>query len=121
MPIDYTIYPNNWKEIRERILHRADHKCEFCGLLNYSSVLSVLYLNNRIWLNNLNDMQTILNTQSMDTEIYNTKVVKVVLTIAHLDHDPRNHNVTDDRLRALCQLCHLKYDKKCKILAKTKL
>lgn len=34
----------------------------------------------------------------------------VVLTIAHLDHDHENHAVTDDRLAALCQACHLGYD-----------
>ena len=36
---------------------------------------------------------------------------KVILTIAHLDHDPENWQVTDDRLAALCQKCHLRYDK----------
>lgn len=35
---------------------------------------------------------------------------KVVLTIAHLDHDSENHDVLDDRLAALCQACHLRYD-----------
>lgn len=34
----------------------------------------------------------------------------VVLTIAHLDHDHSNAEVTDDRLAALCQRCHLTYD-----------
>lgn len=36
--------------------------------------------------------------------------VKIVLTIAHLDHDEENNEVSDDRLQALCQRCHLKYD-----------
>ena len=36
---------------------------------------------------------------------------KVVLTIMHLDHDPENENITDDRLRAACQRCHLNYDR----------
>lgn len=36
--------------------------------------------------------------------------VKVVLTVAHLDHDETNWNVSIDRLRALCQRCHLRYD-----------
>ena len=38
---------------------------------------------------------------------------KVILTIAHLDHDSENWQVSDDRLRALCQKCHNNYD--CKI------
>lgn len=40
----------------------------------------------------------------------NEKQVKVVLTVAHLDHDETNHSVSDDRLAALCQICHLSYD-----------
>ena len=33
---------------------------------------------------------------------------RVILTVAHLDHDPSN--CSDDNLRALCQKCHLSYD-----------
>lgn len=36
---------------------------------------------------------------------------RVILTIAHLDHDPENWDVADDRLKALCQRCHLNYDR----------
>lgn len=35
MPCDYKKYPVNWKEIREEILRRAEHKCELCGAENY--------------------------------------------------------------------------------------
>jgi 5-methylcytosine-specific restriction endonuclease McrA len=35
---------------------------------------------------------------------------RVVLTVAHLDHDVRNNS--HDNLRALCQRCHLRYDAK---------
>lgn len=34
---------------------------------------------------------------------------QVVLTVAHLDHTPEN--CSDDNLRAMCQRCHLAYDK----------
>lgn len=34
----------------------------------------------------------------------------VVLTVAHLDHDPRNNG--DENLAALCQRCHNRYDAK---------
>lgn len=33
---------------------------------------------------------------------------KVVLTVAHLDHDPENCDLAN--LRAMCQRCHLSYD-----------
>ena len=29
-------YPSNWKQIRADILKRADNKCEFCGIANYT-------------------------------------------------------------------------------------
>lgn len=35
---------------------------------------------------------------------------KIVLTIAHLDHDETNFGVSDERLQALCQRCHTRYD-----------
>lgn len=33
----------------------------------------------------------------------------VVLTVAHLDHTPEN--CADDNLEAMCQRCHLRYDR----------
>lgn len=115
MPIDYSRYPPNWKtEIVPRILERAEHKCELCGLENGQKVWSVAvwlkdgsrYKVKRIWLSDDGDMIR-LKAVSVNGE---TKKVKVVLTIAHLDHDETNHDVADDRLRAWCQHCHLNYD-----------
>jgi len=37
------------------------------------------------------------------------KVIKIILTIAHLDHDINNNDYLN--LKALCQKCHLNYDK----------
>jgi hypothetical protein len=34
--------------------------------------------------------------------------IRVVLTVAHLDHTPGHDD--DDNLKALCQWCHLHYD-----------
>ena len=79
MPIDYKKYPANWKtEIRPAILERANNCCEFCGVQNYDIVLR------------------------------GDKNVKIVLTIAHLDHNIGNNELLN--LRALCQKCHLTYD-----------
>jgi hypothetical protein len=93
MPIDYRKYPKNWKtEIRPAILDRAKHCCEFCGVPNYS----VGY----------RDKGGVF-VKAGRSDKY--KVFKIVLTVAHLNHD-----ITDNRhenLRALCQRCHLHYDK----------
>ena len=73
-------YPANWKQVRASILERANDRCEFCGKRNHS-------------------------------EFWNEKtgkLVKVVLTIAHLDHTPEHCD--PENLRALCQACHNRYD-----------
>lgn len=88
MPVDYKKYPPNWKtEIRPRILSRSNNCCEFCGVENYSKV-------------------------KRSTGTVNEREIKIIITIAHLDHDETNWNVKDERLAALCQRCHLRYDAK---------
>lgn len=86
MPIDYSKYPWNWVQIRDRILRRAGGKgadprpgacCEWCGASN--------------WL------------PHPDTGS------KVVLTVAHIN-DPDPANVDEENLAALCQKCHNAYD-----------
>ena len=79
------LYPRNWKEIRQQILKRANNRCEFCGVKNYSFVVKA-------------------GTENWQFP----EPVKVVLTIAHLDHDPTHND--PENLRALCQRCHNRYD-----------
>ena len=101
--IDYKKYPPNWKtEIRPRILKRAKNSCECCGFENYSMVFSTKEKGKATnWT----------PFKQSDYEIFdNQKVVRVILTIAHLDHDEGNFEVKDERLMAMCQLCHLRYD-----------
>lgn len=84
MPIDYSRYPPDWfSRIRPAVLKRAKNCCEFCGVKNYA----------------------IIDRGGKVGKI------KIVLTIAHLDHDPENWKVSLKRLRALCQKCHIRYDR----------
>lgn len=116
MPIDYSKYPPNWKsEIVPRILKRANNKCEFCGLKNHTYVFSGKiytrqaegrYSWRTLWFHCESDY---FRASSIITD---DGLKKVVLTIAHLDHDETNHDVKDGRLKALCQMCHLNYDAK---------
>lgn len=114
MPIDYSRYPPNWKkEIVPAVLLRAYNKCECCGLENKSTVYGirmwikedVRYKYKSIWFRNEQDAKR----ESTNGDVWN---IKVVLTIAHLDHDEENWDVSLDRLKAMCQLCHLRYDAK---------
>jgi hypothetical protein len=120
MPINYKKYPKNWKtEIRPRILQRANNKCESCGVENYKSIFRGKLNGQDVYQDVIGNVYSAIDSTliSREFEDYleetkpNQKVVKVILTIAHLDHDADNHNVLDDRLKALCQKCHLAYDK----------
>jgi hypothetical protein len=124
MPIDYKKYPPNWlKEIRPRIMQRANNTCECdgCDFKHLEEVWAVRHKGKTIgWFRDFNEanahpktMESNYNHKLKKTiDIPNPKKVKVVLTIAHLDHDETNHSVLDDRLMAMCQICHLRYDAK---------
>jgi len=56
MPIDYSRYPANWRDIRAAILQRAANTCEWCGAENHEPhpvtgarvVLTVAHINHDI-------------------------------------------------------------------------
>ncbi len=115
MPCDYKKYPPNWKtEIVPRILKRAKNRCEICKLDNkqivYSAKIAVRvkgkYKLKAFWFQNYGDLIRARNVVDQDA----FGAVRVVLTVAHLDHDAENWDVKDERLMAMCQHCHLNYD-----------
>ena len=81
-------YPKDWKAISERIRYeRAGNVCECtgeCGLDHKGRCGARNHCHHP-------------ETQS-----------KVVLTVAHLDHQPENCD--DGNLKAMCQRCHNRYD-----------
>ena len=100
-------YPKDWKEIRKRILARAGDKCEDCGAPNRRWIKRKL-TDKAIWVETRPyDIFTWPRPQNPPDVIW-AEPIKVVLTIAHLDHTPENCN--HDNLRAWCQLCHNRYD-----------
>jgi hypothetical protein len=124
MPIDYKKYPPNWRsEIRPRIMNRANNTCEFEGCdFKHLEKLWAVKRNGKTqgWFRNFEEAEKLpksieskKNKKTGITELVpNPKKIKVILTIAHLDHDETNHDVKDERLKAACQLCHLRYDAK---------
>ena len=76
-------YPSDWKSaIRPSILARAGNRCE--GSPDFP------------------------DCRAANHEPHPDTGSRVVLTIAHLDHQPEN--CEPENLRAWCQRCHLRYD-----------
>lgn len=116
MPIDYKKYPPNWKtEIRPAILERAKNRCEFCGIENYA--LGYRDIDGKFYdwkfiedelENKGNDLFDNVLKNCFDKKGEPTEPIKIILTVAHLDHDLKNNK--HENLKALCQKCHLNYD-----------
>jgi hypothetical protein len=89
MPVDYRLYPPDWRAISRRIrFERAGNRCEWCGAENYQP--------------------------------HPITGAIVILTVAHLglpksDGSPGSRadlaDVREENLAALCQRCHLNYDR----------
>lgn len=106
--------PKEWKAIRERILERAGHACECvgecgvehsggrCGAPNRTTIVRSKVATTFFW--RCHDGCSLC--LGGDPEC---RSVHVVLTTAHLDHDPSNND--EANLRAICQFCHLRYDR----------
>lgn len=110
MPINYKNYPFDWKtRIVPAVLERASNCCEFkgCKFKNGQMVYRGQLKNRIEWFETLEQAM-----KACGEFMVWSKQIKVVLTIAHLDHDETNHDVKLDRLAAMCQLHHLRYDAK---------
>ncbi|MCD0160312.1 hypothetical protein IHN63_03225 [Deinococcus sp. 6YEL10] len=81
-PENRKLYPSNWKDLAASIRERAGNACE--GIPAYP------------------------DCRAANHEPHPVTGSHVVLTTAHLDHDPRNNEPAN--LKALCQRCHNTYD-----------
>lgn len=120
MPVDMSKYPPEWPQIRAAILERAGHKCERCGIANYTYVVRwtdkdgegeshyrYAELVDETWY--AWNHQTPGGEWEGDPDRLDRKPSKVVLTIAHI-HDPTPTNCDPANLQALCQRCHNRLD-----------
>lgn len=116
MPCDYSKYPKNWKtEIRPTILERAGNRCEQCGVENHILILRgfwaglEVYQDEDGWIFNAKNSDKIGGDYLGEVDTSGKrKLTKIVLTVAHLDHDTQNNDL--ENLKALCQKCHLNHD-----------
>ncbi|SHL27069.1 hypothetical protein [Hymenobacter psychrotolerans] len=110
MPIDYALYPPNWKtEIVPRIRLRAGGRCEQCHVPAWA--YGWRDVSGQFHPGDPPVLATAGQLFSQDGLQLGPKALKIILTVAHLDHDEHNWQVRDERLMLLCQHCHLSFDR----------
>lgn len=100
-------YPENWKEISEAVRDEAGNRCEWCNAPNGVTICrgdgNYMLPSGHIY----DDRKGMFLGVGRGSE-YDGKLTRVVLTVAHMDHQPEN--CSRENLKALCQLCHNRYD-----------
>jgi hypothetical protein len=114
MPVDKSKYSADWKQISAAIREREGNRCKVCGVPNHAYIVRSSEDSERYIIF---DMQEAVYTwpdgswirmSELPDEFQENKHVKVVLTVAHLNHDTTDNS--DSNLAALCQLHHLRHD-----------
>lgn len=127
MAMDMKRYPSDWKDISKRIrFERAGNKCEWCGIPNH--ILAIRKRGTPDYLIETIDSDCVYTwpdgrwiklSELPDGYDYDHPT-RIVLTVAHLgtDHpDGRKGDkhdkmdVREENLAALCQACHLNFDR----------
>ncbi len=110
-------YPKDWPAISQQVRERAGQKCEKCGAPNGQLIRrGKTTAGEAVWRmagdsaymdGFCAETGQLISDTSEDTVSY-SNLVKVILTVAHLDHQPENCD--PENLRAWCQRCHNAYD-----------
>lgn len=122
-------YGRAWRDTRARILARAGGRCEQCGVKNHIRVQRA----QGWWLDAHNCLNCLIrlrphhwnfcrceghwvtpdgkhtNIEAPRFPAFIRRWVGIILTVAHLNHVAGDDR--DENLKALCQWCHLNYDK----------
>jgi len=110
-------YPPDWPRISAHVRLEAGDLCEWCGVVNDRRIrrgrsrdgaLLYRYADQTAYEDGFDatDGQRVPDTGE-DTVDW-SMAMRVVLTVAHLDHQPENS--ARENLKALCQRCHNAYD-----------
>jgi len=106
-------YPDNWGEISLRVRSRAGWRCEYCGVPNgqlggrtaSGTWLKAMPIDCSGRLPHPGTTQWLCDAAGRPHHI---AICRIVLTVAHLDHQPEN--CANENLKALCQRCHNRLD-----------
>jgi 5-methylcytosine-specific restriction endonuclease McrA len=116
-------YPSNWNQISKNIRERDGHRCAFCGVQNHA----IGYRDETGEFHYLTDPESMAGYDVVVEEGFDCwkryKVIRIILTVAHLGvprfvdgelvaGDPHDKmDCRPENLKALCQKCHLDYDR----------
>lgn len=104
-------YPPDWPEISQRARERAGDCCEECGVDNrawgYRDEAGTFHKLRKLPLQEAGATRPPFDLPMVDGRW--VRVIEIVITVSHLNHTPED--CRDENLRALCQRCHLLYDK----------
>lgn len=110
MPMDRRLYPENWEAIALAVKTAANWQCQECGRPCRQPGESVADLIERLagstWNSDLWDTIEDEEFEFGCAEV--PRPQRFTLTVAHLDHQPWNCDRAN--LRALCSVCHCRYD-----------
>jgi len=104
MPVDYRNYPPDWKQISLARRETAGWKCEFCGVPHNA----VGYRTAAGEFVKIASSPEEAGHAADIAELDGLKVITIILTVAHLNHDTADNR--PENLRALCQRCHNRHD-----------
>lgn len=105
--MNFKKYHEDWTDrIRPDILKRDKFKCQECGAVHKGYYL----------VSNGRYATRIEADEYVEYTGHGVKCARVYLQVAHLDMDRNNNDYSN--LRALCLLCHLRFDKAYKRLCR---
>ena len=110
-------YPADWPAISRRTRDEVGNVCEQCSVKNGEMIYRGWHEKMPAWRYQSDTVFECSRCAITGSELPGTtwddfekrgEAVKVVLTVAHLDHHPEN--CARENLRAWCQRCHNAYD-----------
>ncbi len=115
-PENMALYPGGstkspeWMAIRAFIRARAGDCCEECGVRNGAHGARSLLTDE--WQDSADDLVTfaLFDAETGATAYWYAAAIRIVCTVAHVDHDVTNNHETN--LRFWCQRCHNRHDVK---------
>jgi 5-methylcytosine-specific restriction endonuclease McrA len=109
MPFERSAYPPEWPQIRARILERDQHRCQRCGVQNFSVGLRLEDGTFRLYVTTDSYNEGKRHAEAWGAAFPSIPPIVIVLACAHLEN-PDPMDCREENLKSLCQGCHSALD-----------